>query len=67
MIATFAILVYVNANDDTVRYRPVETGSNDYYEDHGDGAAMIVGVTFASFLWPATLSVFIYYRFFNKD
>jgi hypothetical protein len=39
---------------------------NTYYDD-GDGASVIVSCIIAAIIWPVTLFVFVYYRYFDKN
>jgi hypothetical protein len=52
--AMFALILWVNRRD----------GSAPPSE--GDGSAFIVGAVVGSMVWPLTLFIFVYYRFFDE-
>jgi hypothetical protein len=66
-LVTFFALLWINRRDETPRLRPTAVGADEYYEDNGDGAAMIVGALVGAIIWPFTWGVFIYYRYFDKN
>jgi hypothetical protein len=66
-IVTFFALLWINRRDETPRLRPTEVSADEYYEDHGDGAAIIIGSLVGAIIWPFTWGVFIYYRYFDKN
>ncbi len=66
-IVTFIGLLWINRQDEPPKLRPTAVSADDYYEDNGDGAAMIVGALVGAIIWPFTWGVFIYYRYFDKN
>lgn len=67
-VVTFAFILWANSKtDEPPRVRPVEVTSDEYYEDDGDGAALILGALVGSLIWPITIGIFIYYRYFDKN
>jgi hypothetical protein len=68
IFVTFFALLWINRRqDETPKLRPTEVSADEYYEDHGDGAAMIVGALVGAIIWPFTWGVFVYYRYFDKN
>ena len=67
IFVTFFALLWVNRQDETPKLRPIAVSSDEYYEDDGDGAAMIVGALVGAIIWPFTWGVFVYYRYFDKN
>lgn len=61
----FAFLLFINKEDPLVDRKTMQS-HEEYYDQDGDAAGLIIGVLVGSLIWPITLGVFIYYRFFDK-
>jgi hypothetical protein len=66
-LVTFFALMWINRQDEPSKLQPTEVSADEYYEDHGDGAALIVGALVGAIIWPFTWAIFIYYKFFDNN
>lgn len=68
-LVTFAFLLYLNQKEgfDVLEGGRELRDPTDYYDKDGDSAALIIGALFGSIMWPLTMGVFIYYKYFDNN
>jgi hypothetical protein len=67
VVVTFSFLLWLNQREgvDVLKDSTGLEDPNTYY-DQDDGAALIIGALFGSIMWPLTMGIFIYYKYFDK-
>lgn len=68
IFVTFAFLLYLNQKEgfDVLEDNSGLADPDQYYDRDGDGASLIIGAVVGSIVWPLTMGIFIYYKYFDK-